>query len=217
MTAGHEIDALKKQLQDADYHVQFEAARRLALLQHSAGIEVLIAGLDRSDFRFGAAGALAVLKNRSAIEPLERCFSKWLIPHFDRTQIAGALASFGVPAGVLHLKVRAQKKGAMDRAMAIELLGQTRVEGADVLIARIATDQGDACRGAAIRALGRLGDATHEPLLLSLLNDSALADDFRLDAAEALISLSQPGHREQIAAVSLRNVEAQNELAALLA
>lgn len=203
-------------LQDEAPQVRFEAARGMVALKHSAGLDVLLDALDDPDLRFRAAAALARLGNKDAVPRLKRAFHAWLIPAFDRTQLAGALASLGEAEGVAHLFKRASKTWSMDRAMAIELLGEVKAEGAKERLLAILRDPKDEGRGAAARGLGRLGDATLEPELLAALADDTLTDDLRLDLAEALLLLGGEAGRAKAGALVLKDPDARAELAAML-
>ncbi len=209
--------ALAAALQDAALPVRFEAARGMALLAHPAGLEVLTAALDDPDLRFRAAGALAQLKNPDAVAPLKRAFSSWFLPGFDKTQLAGALAALGDEEGAAWLFKRAGKKWTMDRAMAVELLGEVRATGAKARLLEIVGDPLDPARGAAARALGRLGDGDVEPALAKLLGEPRLADDLKLDVAEGLLLLGTPSGLAAVKALQLADEACRAELAALLA
>lgn len=203
-------------LQDESAQVRFEAARGMVALKHSAGLDVLLAALDDRDLRFRAAAALARLGNKAAVPGLKRAFHGWLLPAFDRTQLAGALALLGEPEGVDHLFKRAAKKWSMDRAMAIELLGEVKAPGAKERLLEILSDPKDDGRGAAARGLGRLGDRALEPVLLAALDDVTLTDDLRLDLAESLLLLGGAQGRARAQALKLDDAEARAELAAML-
>ena len=208
--------ALAAALQDTALTVRFEAARGMVALKHTAGLEVLLEALDDVDLRFRAASALAQLGNKDAIPPLKRAFSGWFVPAFDKTQLAGALASLGDPDGVAHLFKRAGKKWTMDRPMAVELLGAVKAPGALQRLLEISRDADDPARGTAARALGRLGDPAAEPALDELLA-SAASDDLKLDAAEGLLLLGTPSARVRVTALRLADPDAAEELVGLIA
>ncbi|MEW5740736.1 MAG: HEAT repeat domain-containing protein [Myxococcota bacterium] len=204
-------------LEDEALPVRFEAARGMVALKHSAGLEVLLEALDDRDLRFRAAAALARLGNKDAVPRLKKAFHAWLLPAFDRTQLAGALAVLGEAEGVAHLFKRAAKKWSMDRAMAVELLGEVKAGGAKERLLQILRDPKDEARGAAARGLGRLGDRSLEPVLLAALDDSTLTDDLRLDLAEALLLLGGEAGRARAMSLRLEDAEARAELQAMLA
>jgi HEAT repeat protein len=203
-------------LEDEALPVRFEAARGMVALKHNAGLEVLLGALDDRDLRFRAAAALARLGNRDAVPHLKRAFHAWLLPAFDRTQFAGALAVLGEPEGVAHLFKRAGKKWSMDRAMAIELLGEVKADGAKERLLEILRDAKDEARGAAARGLGRLGDRSLEPVLLAALDDATLTDDVRLDLAEALLLLGGEAGRARAMGLVLEDPDARSELQAMI-
>jgi len=208
--------SLAAALQDPAITVRFEAARGMAALQHTAGLEVLVEALDDADLRFRAASALAQLGNKDAIPALKKTFSSWFVPPFDKTQLAGALAALGDADGVAHLFKRAGKKWTMDRAMAVELLGEVKAPDALPRLLEILADSKDPARGAAARALGRLGNAAAEVPLAGLLSASDVVDDLKLDAAEGLLLLGSASARARVEAVQLKDPQAADELAALL-
>lgn len=182
-------------LEDGDFRVRFEAARGMAALRHSAGIDVLIEGLERDHLRFRALGALAELGNPDALPAVRRTHARWLLPGFERTQAAGALAKLGDPAGAAWLLARTRKRWGMDRALAIELLGEVKAAGAAQRLLEILADPKDRFRGAAARGLGRLGDPANVGALEALLQSRSVPPDLRLDAAEGLCLLGVPGAR----------------------
>jgi HEAT repeat protein len=203
-------------LEDEVLEVRFEAARGLAALRHSAGLAVLVEALGSPELRFRAAGALAQLGDPAAVPHLERTFGAWFLPAFDRTQLAGALAKLGIAAGLEHLSKRALRPWSVDRALALELLGEVKAPGARALLEACLGNPRDASRGAAARALGRLGDLGAEGLLLRLIDDVSLGNELRLDLAEALLRLGSGPGRERLRALRLSEVDAQAELVAML-
>ncbi len=208
--------ALAAALQDPSLSVRFEAARGMVALDHSAGMDVLIEALEDADLRFRAAAALAQLGKKEALPALKRVFSGWFVPAFDKTQIAGALAVLGDADGLEHLFKRAGRKWSMDRAMAVELLGEVKAPGAKTRLLEILADPDDAARGTAARSLGRLGDLTAEPPLTALLRDTTATDDLRLDAAEGLLLLGTDSARQVVGALTLADPAAVAELTAMI-
>ncbi len=208
--------SLAAALQDPSLAVRFEAARGMVALEHASGLEVLVEALDDADLRFRAAAALAQLGSKEALAPLQRAFSSWFLPAFDRTQIAGALASLGDADGVAHLFKRAGRRWSMDRAMAVELLGEVKAPGAKDRLLEIVADPDDPARGTAARALGRLADLTAEPKLVALLGDTTATDDLRLDAAEGLLLLGSDSARASVDTLKLQDPAASAELAAMI-
>lgn len=205
-------------IQDGSFSVRFEGARGMAALRHSAGLEVLTQALDHVELRFRALGALAELGDERAAPAIEKIFRKWLLPAFDRTQAAGALARFGSKAAGAYLVQRTKKRWAPDRAMAVELCGEVKAEGARERLTEIVANPEDECRGAAARGLGRLGDSSVMPILLGLLETVSNGDDLRLDAAEGLVLLGTPDAIAKVRAAvdTFESAEARAEAKAML-
>jgi HEAT repeat protein len=210
--------ALAPMLADPVPEIRFEAARGMASLKHSAGLEILVGALDNELLRFRALGALAELGDARALPAVQRLFGKWLLPHFERTQAAGVLAKLGEAKGAEHLLKRTKKKWSVDRALAVELCGEVKAPGALERLRAILEDPEDPCRGAAARGLGWLGDPNALPWLLALMEDTRIHEDFRLDAAEGVWRLGLPEGQARVrAAVStFTSPEARDELAELL-
>ena len=185
-------------LQDATFTVRFEAARGLAALGHSAGLEVLIEALEFPDLRFRALGGLAQLGNPAAVPAIRKIFRRWLLPGFDRTQAAGALAKLGDDDGATYLLKRTYSRRGMDRPFAIELCGDIKAAGAFERLMEILRDTKDPARGAAARGLGRLGNPEAFPALVELLESKSSPEDLRLDAAEGLCLLRTPAARRKV-------------------
>jgi HEAT repeat protein len=209
--------ALAAALEDATPAVRFEAARGMVALKHSAGLATLVEALDDADLRYRAAAALAQLADPAALPGLRKAFSRWWLPGFERTQLAGALAVLGDEEGVKHLHARLGKRWSMDRAMAAELLGEVKAPGARERLEQLLADPRDPARSAAARGLGRLGDVAAEPALLQALGDRSADEDLLLEAAEALLALGTAEGRARVAALQLPSAEAKAELIELLA
>jgi HEAT repeat protein len=210
--------ALARMLEDPIPEIRFEAARGMAALKHSAGLEILVEALENEGLRFRALGALAELGDPRALEAVKRLFNRWLLPAFERTQAAAVLARMGEAEGAEYLLKRTQKKWSADRALAVELCGEVKAPGALERLRVILEDPKDACRGAAARGLGRLGDPRALPWLLTLLEDLGAPEDFRLDAADGAWRLGLPEGQERVRATAstFTSPEAREELAELL-
>jgi HEAT repeat protein len=126
------------------------------------------------------------------------------------------LASLGDAEGVAHLFRRAGKRWSLDRAMAIELLGEVKAPGAKERLVQILNDVKDPCRGAAGRGLGRLGDVSAEPELVRSAQNGQLTDDDRLDVAEGLLRLGTQSAKAYVSAMQFENDDARAELAEML-
>lgn len=224
--AGHLADlarptsrgALAAALEDSSLHVRFEAARGMAALRHSSGLGVLYEALGDDELRFRALGALGEMGDVQAIPELERIFKKWFLAGFERTQAAGALAKLGHHEGTRHLFERTKKRWNMDRALAIELLGEVKAKGARERLLEILRDPQDLNRGAAARGLAKLGEAEVSPALAEVLLDPAVPDDLRLDVAEALCALRVPEARSALerALLLIKVPESRAELQTLI-
>jgi HEAT repeat protein len=208
--------ALAQALEDGSFSVRFEAARGMAALKHSAGLKTLCDGLRNADFRFRAAAALAQLGNAEAVPALRDVFHSWFLPAFDRTQIAGALARFGDADGSAYLLKRTLTRWSVDRAMAVELLGEVKAPGALARLLAVVHDVNDACRGAAARGLGSLGDGSAVQPLLRLLAEGGMKDDVRLDVIEGLLRLKAANVREVAGQVRWLQPESHAELQEML-
>ncbi len=182
-------------LEDPSFEVRFEAARGLAALGHPAGLDTLLAAIERAPLRFRALGALGELGDARALPAVMRLFGKWLLPDFERTQAAGVLARLGEARGAAHLLARTRRRWSVDRALAAELLGEVSAPGALERLREMVLDPEDANRGAAARGLGRLGDPAGLEPLAALLADAGAPEDFRHDAAEGLCLLRLPEAR----------------------
>jgi HEAT repeat protein len=210
--------ALAPMLQDAVPEIRFEAARGMASLKHSAGLEVLVDALDNESLRFRSLGALAELEDARALPAVKKLFRRWLLSPFERTQAAGVLAKLGDAEGVEWLVKRLQKRWSTDRALAVELCGEVKIPNALERLKAILEAPKDPCRGAAARGLGRLGAPAALPWLVALLEDPAAPEDFRLDAAEGLWRLGLPEGQARVraAAASFTSPEARAEIDELL-
>ncbi len=185
-------------LQDGSFEIQFEAARGMASLHHPAGLEVLVRALDNTHLRFRALGALAELGDANALPAIRRLFHRLLLPAFERTQAAGAMVRLGDPSAVSHLFARTKKKWSTDRALAVELLGEVKADGARERLLEILRSPKDNCRGPAARGLGRLGDRSAIPELARVLEEPGVPEDLLLDAAEGLLLLGSEDARAPV-------------------
>ncbi|MBS1152107.1 MAG: repeat-containing lyase [Myxococcaceae bacterium] len=206
--------ALAQAMRDELLSVRFEAARGMAGLKHSSGLEVLVEALGDNELRFRAVSAIAELGDKEALPALQRLFARWFLPAFDRTQVAAALVKLGDPSAAGHLFKRAARTWSVDRAMAIELLGEVKAPGARARLEQILKDPADLARGAAARGLGRLGDVAAMAALQAVLAEPNLSDDLKLDLAEGLWRL--PGGRLLLEGLAFSSPEARAELEALL-
>lgn len=206
--------ALAAALEDKSPAVRFEAARGMAAIGHVAGFDVLVAALNDNELRYRALAALAELKDPRALPHVKAVFRRWLLPHFERTQAAGALARLGDPDGEKHLLARAAKKWSEDRPMALELLGEVKTARALPTLTAILDDPADLCRGAAARGLGRLATpAALEALKRAL---ELADDDLKVDIAEGLLLIGTDDATQAVKRIEVKSPEARTELDALL-
>ncbi len=205
-------------LEDESFNVRFEAARGMAALHHPAGIDVLIEALDHGFLRFRALGALAELGDPRALPAIQRIHGKWFVPHFDRAQAAGAMAKLGDKTAADWLMERSRKKRAWDRPLVVELLGEVKAEGAFERLTEILRDRKDDARGAAARALGRLGDSRALELLAGVLGEPDASADLVLDASEGLVFLGGEDARAHVqrALEKVKDAELRAELQLIL-
>ncbi len=204
---------LTAHLEDKDFRIQFESARGIAQLGHEAGTEVLTKALGTSDFRLRAAEVLSRFRSDKATPALQRAFGGWFLTPFERTQIAFALAIRGDAKACTYLQKRAAGRWRVDRALAIELLGDSHCPNAFDVLLRIASDAQDELRGTAVRGLGRLGDVRAVAPLLQLIPSAGpYADHWILDLAEALHALKSIEALPLLQACSVNHAEARQEL-----
>ncbi|HSP79663.1 MAG TPA: HEAT repeat domain-containing protein, partial [Myxococcaceae bacterium] len=177
-----------------------------------------VRALDEELLRFRALGAIAELGDERALPAVQRLFQRWLLPAFERTQAAGVLAKLGDPKGAEWLIARTRPRWwGQDRPLAVELCGEVKAPGALETLRAIVTNPKDACRGAAARGLGRLGEPQALPWLLALLEEPGAPEDDRLDAAEGLWLLGVPEGRARVReALPSFSAEARAELSELI-
>jgi HEAT repeat protein len=168
--------------------MRFAAACALSEEHDSAALPELLAALRDDHRRQEAISALMALGDAAAVPELGRLFEEESLGDFDRTLAAAGLARFGDVRGTSHLVSRIES-GADDRPVATEWAGRLGVQDAVPVLSELAEAEGDAARGAAIRALGRLKAAGAEERLLRIAKDPGAADDLRMDAAEGLAEL----------------------------
>ena len=106
-----------------------EAARGMAALRHSAGLDVLVEALSTittcASEHSGLWRSFGDVKARPAIRSsVRQVVSRCL----EATPAAGALARLGSPEGGKHLLARTRKRWTADRALAVELCGEVKVQ-----------------------------------------------------------------------------------------
>jgi HEAT repeat protein len=178
-----------------DESMRFAAACALSEAHDPAALPELVAALRDDHRRQEAVSALMALGDAAAVAELGKLFEQESLGDFDRTLVAAALARFGDGRGTAHLVSRIETDGD-DRPVATEWAGRLGLQDAVPALAELADAEGEAARGAAIRALGRLQAPGAEDRLLRIAADPAEADDLRMDAAEGLAELGTPAGLE---------------------
>lgn len=196
-------DDFAARLADPDRLVRMAAAVALAALRDPRGAEELMAAAQRRRTRLEALAALRRIASlegvdRKAIEAVAwRLYGGVLSSRFDKLEAAGLLTALGEAEGGHHLLERA-RKGKLERPMAIEMLGEYRVEGAEPLLVAIASDAKDPFRGAALRALGSHASERALDLCSEALRREGEDADLRCDAAEGLLLLGGERAEEEL-------------------
>ena len=115
--------------------------------------------------------------------------------------------------GAAHLRKRLAKRWSPDRAMAAELIGEVRAEGARELLLKMLRNPKEPARG-----LGRLGGEGLFEALDAVLGEASLQEDFRLDVLEGLCLLRTPQAHARVreALAGLESAEERAELNAWL-
>jgi HEAT repeat protein len=188
--ARTQVRALLRSSEDL---LRFAAACALAEQHDAACLPVLVSALEQDVYRQEALTALLALGDPGAVEPVAALFDSGHLGDFDQTEAAAVLARFGDGRGIRHLVARIEESGD-DRPIAVEWVGRLRVKEAAEAVARVAEEEGDPARGAALRALGQLGAPGAFDRLARLAEGDA-DPDLRLDAAEGLAELGSPEAR----------------------
>jgi HEAT repeat protein len=175
-------------LESREESMRFAAACALSDVSDPSGMAELQAALRDDHRRQEALSALMSLGDPAAAAAVGEIFEDESLGEFDRTVAAAALARLGDVRGGAHLISRLQSDGD-DRPLAAEWAGRLGVKDAIPILEEIAAAEGDASRGAAIRALGRLQAPGAEQRLQQLATDAEAPEDLRMDAAEGLAEL----------------------------
>ena len=185
---------VRAQLQSPEETMRFAAACALADKQDGAALPELVAALEEGHRRQEALTALMTLGDARAVEAIGALFEKESVEQFDRTLAAAALARFGDARGPAHLIERIESAGD-DRPVAAEWAGRVGAQEAAAALFALADEEGEAARGAALRALGRLRAEGAWEKLRGLASDTAAEEDLRMDAAEGVAELGLPEAR----------------------
>src|SRR5439155_3046976 len=189
--------------------MRFAAACALSEVQDLAALPELTAALRDDHRRQEAISALMTLGYAAALPAIRELFDDESLGDFDRTLVAAALARFADRRGAMHLVERIERD-ADDRPIAAEWAGRLGVNEAIPALSELADVEGDPARGAAMRALGRLGALGAEERLLRVAGSEEMADDLRMDAAEGLAELGTPNALELLK--KLASAEPSSEL-----
>ncbi len=192
--AGHAL--LSRLAQDPSFAVRLEAALSLAELGDAAGFDALVQGLSGSSLRFEVLQALQALGDARALEPVRRLFKRFFTPGWERAAAAGVLARLGDGEGRDFLVSKIAKGKGDELGLAIEIAGDLKLEAAKEALRRIVEVRAHPFRGAAMRALGMLGDDSALDAAARALRDDAEDPATRMDAAECLMHLATPRARE---------------------
>jgi HEAT repeat protein len=183
--ARHQIRAL---LDSAEEPMRFAAACALSDQGDAAALPQLVAALREDYRRQEALSALMSLGDAAAVPGIAELFEAESLGEFDRTLAAAALARLGDARGAAHLVERVASDGD-DRPIAAEWAGRLRIVEAVPALEELAAAEGEPARGAALRALGRLGASGVEERLLAIATSAAEPEDLRMDAAEGLAEI----------------------------
>jgi HEAT repeat protein len=196
-------EQVKALLESTEEPMRFAAACALSDVREPAALPQLVAALREEYRRQEALSAVMSLGDPAALPAVAELFDDESLGEFDRTLAAATLARLGDPRGAAHLAERVASDGD-DRPIAAEWAGRLGVAEAVPALEEVAAVDGDPARGAALRALGRLGAPGAEHRLLAVASSEDEAEDVRMDAAEGLAEL---GTAPAIAA--LRGLAAQ--------
>ncbi|HYZ87654.1 MAG TPA: HEAT repeat domain-containing protein [Myxococcales bacterium] len=175
-------------LESTEEPMRFAAACALSDQGDAAALPELTAALREDYRRQEALSSILSLGNPGAIPALVELFEEESLGEFDRTMTAAALARVGDSRGVAHLLERLSSDGD-DRPIAAEWVGRLGIADATPILEDLAEAQGDPARGAALRALGRLGAAGARERLSAIAMSPDEPDDLRMDAAEGLAEI----------------------------
>ena len=190
-------------LESDEEPMRFAAACALSDLRDPAALPQLAAALREDYRRQEALSAVMSLGDPAALPAVAELFEDETLGEFDRTLAAATLARLGDPRGAAHLAERVATDGD-DRPIAAEWAGRLGVTEAVPALEELAANERDPARGAALRALGRLGATGAEERLVAVATSEDEAEDVRMDAAEGLAELGSAR-----ATAALREIAAQ--------
>jgi len=178
-------------LASAEEPMRFAAACALSDQRDPAAVPQLVAALREEYRRQEALSALLTLGDPGALPGLAELFEDESLGELDRTLAAAVLARLGDSRGAAHLVERIAADGD-DRPIAAEWAGRLGVAEAAPALEELAASEGEPARGAALRALGRLGATGAEERLLAVATSAEEPEDLRMDAAEGLAEIGSP-------------------------
>jgi HEAT repeat protein len=188
-------------LRSTEEPMRFAAACALSDQHDPAALPELTAALREEHRRQEALSAMMSLGDPAAVPALAELFEDESLGEFDRTMTAAALARLGDARGAAHLVLRISSDGD-DRPIAAEWAGRLGIADAAPALEELAAAEGDPARGAALRALGRLGVAGAEDRLLAIARSGDEAEDLRMDAAEGLAEVGSARAVEALRALA---------------
>lgn len=194
-------------LSDELFEIRFAAAGGLLDFGDPRCFDALREGLGFSDTRYLALSGLYRLGDPRALEPARAIFGKLFISGFERVAAAGLLAKLGDGEGRRFLLERLRHRRALDRGLALELLGELRAAEAYEAVRAVLLDRRDPFRGAAARALGCLGNPEALELLAATLDNGDEEPELRMDAAEGLMNLKTESALQALRAARARLVD----------
>ena len=197
-------------LESTEEPMRFAAACALSDQRDSSALPALTAALREEHRRQEALSAILSLGDPAALPALTELFDGESLGEFDRTMTAAALARLGDARGAMHLVERISSDGD-DRPIAAEWAGRLGIGEATAVLEELAGAAGEPARGAALRALGRLGAAGAEDRLLAIARSEDEPEDLRMDAAEGLAEVGSARALETLRELA----RSQGELGAL--
>ncbi len=181
--------------QDPVFAVRLEAALGLAELADGSGLDALVQGLEGPGLRFETLSALRMLADERALVPVRRFFKRIFLSGWERVAAAGVLARLGDHEGRAFLIDKIARGKGDELGLAIEIAGDLKLTESSADLQRVATGPSCLFRGAALRALGMLGDEATLDLLARALRDEGEDPAVRMDAAEGLMHQGSPRAR----------------------
>lgn len=181
--------ALAARLEDRDFDTRFEAAYALAQLRDGRGLSVLIEALGSERHRITACEGLRKLGSAEAMVPLGRVARGLFVGWPDRLTALAVLYSLGDREAGDRVVERARSRNGQERAYALSLIGEHRIDPGFGLIEAAARDPKDRARSFALKAMGALARSSDSSFFAGLLADRGTELEVRLEALRALALL----------------------------